>query len=98
MMEIKRNHLKLIKGGADAQLEKLQENDHKEDYSGMSIVEAFRLKEQEVEELRNEIFDGNGFVIENPDYRKIRHEAADNANYDHIIIMECDRKIKELET
>lgn len=90
-----RDHSKLLTSGISAQLEKLDENKHKEDYSGMSVVEAFRLKMEEVEELRAEIFDNLGFVRENPDYAKIRREAADNANYDHIIILECDRKLKE---
>lgn len=86
-----RDHLPLLKAGNLAQLEKLLENEHKESYDGMSVVEAFRLKEAEMEELRKEIFDSRGFVIENPDYEKIRREAADNANFDHIIILECNR-------
>ena len=92
-----RDHSKLLAGGISAQLEKLDENNHKEDYSGMSVVEAFRLKQLEVEELRAEIFDNLGFVRENPNYKNIRREAADNANCDHFIIAACDRKLKEQE-
>ena len=65
------------------------------DIKGMSVVEAFRIKARKLEELREQLFDDLGFVRENPDYARIRKIAVENVRYDHIVILECDRKIEE---
>ncbi len=58
---------------------------------GMSIVEAFRLKEDEFIELKSMIFDSKGFVREVLNHDHIRHYVEANAAFDQVILDECDR-------
>lgn len=85
-----RDYDELLKAGNAAQLEKLKENEHKSGFNDINIDYAFKRLTEEVEELRKELFDktGNGtYHIFNT-----RSEAADIANFAHMIILACDKE------
>ncbi len=63
--------------------------------TGMSIVEAFKLKEQEFYELKALIFDNKGFVREGMNHVHIRHYVEENAKFDQVIIDECERILNQ---
>lgn len=84
-----RDYEKLIESGNKAQLEKLLQNEHKPGFEDIDIVYAYKRIKQEESELFWEIFNGK----ENVDFSKIRHEAADIANFAHMIIYKCDQEI-----
>jgi hypothetical protein len=67
----------------------------KKNYTGISIVEAFRMQEFEVDELHNEIFDVGGFVSINPSIERIIIRARCIANFNDLIISECNRILGE---
>jgi NTP pyrophosphatase (non-canonical NTP hydrolase) len=66
-------------------LEKLCENDHKETWDNIPLVELLDLIIEEVFELREELYD----------LKAMRREAADVANYSAMIISACDKYIKD---
>ncbi len=78
-----RDYDKLLKAGNAAQLEKLKENEHKQGWDDMNIDYAVDRIVEEVEEL-----------IRERDVQCIRREAADIANFCHMIILRCDRIIQ----
>ncbi len=82
-----RDYDSLIKAGNKAQIEKLRENDHKDPFNTVALWDAYCLLRDEIEELDFEIDDSN------KDYSKIRREAADVANFAHIIILKCDQEL-----
>ena len=82
------DYYNLLNDGNIAQLEKLRANEHKKGFEDIDIMYAFRRLIDEVEELDNEI-DSN-----NNDFSKIRKEAADIANFCHMIILKCDEELK----
>jgi hypothetical protein len=84
-----RDYNALLSAGNIAQIEKLKENDHKESFDNIPLWEAYYLLRDEIEELDFEIDN------KNKDYSKIRHEAADVANFAHMIILKCDREINK---
>ncbi len=82
---MKRDYKALLCEGRKAQIEKLKENDHKCGFDIASIKDSFKLLHIEMQELSNEIF------VEEPDYKKIRREAADVANFAFMIILKSVR-------
>lgn len=85
----KRNYKELFQAGNKAQLEKLQRNEHKKGWNDLRVGYLTNRIDDELEELFKE-------TISMPrDYRKIRHEAADIANFAHMIILRCDKELKK---
>ena len=89
-----RDVLSLLESGNKAQLEKLKENHHKDNWENMSFEELYDFLHAEEVELYNEVCTPEGEWIDKPDYSKIRKEAADVANFAHMIIQFCDKQIK----
>jgi len=81
----------LLKAGNKAQLEKLRENNHKKDFNDVNVEYCFRRLSDERLELRDEIINGE------LDYKKIRREFADVANFAHMGILACDRVLNKKE-
>ena len=92
---MKRNYEELFQAGNKAQLEKLQQNGHKKGFDDIDIEYASERIEQEWNELSAEVMLIDTFDDE-PDYEAIRHEAADIANFAHMIILKCDKEIAKL--
>ncbi len=85
-----RNYSALLYAGNRAQLEKLNQNGHKGGWDE-PIESLFKKLRTETYELAHEIH------LVGPEYRDpgaIRHEAADVANYAHMIIQKCDRELE----
>ena len=85
----KRDYAELLGAGNKAQVEKLLENEHKGGFSGQDLIDLFLLLQEETLELTREM------VLEFYDPRAIRREAADIANFAHMIILECDKEIRD---
>jgi len=79
----------LLNAGLTAQEEKLRENRHKRGFNEVTLDYAWRRLTEEVQELNMEI---NGTVILN--HSDIRKEAADVANFAHMLILKCDQELK----
>lgn len=100
-----RNNFDLLLHGQIAQIERL--NDEKNKAKGdfeTDIVKIYNGILEEFEELRNEfieeadLYTGNMMQvmpIDKVNRIRLREEAADLANYCHMLIAECDRQIKE---
>ena len=91
-----RNYNRFLKGGQVAQLEKLKMNEHKSDLENQDLFYVFRRMEEELEELRQELFDDNGnrkpyLTI---DFLRARHEFADNSNFAYMGISTCNNELK----
>lgn len=86
--EPERNYSALLYAGNRAQLEKLNQNGHKGGWD-MNIGELYTRTADELMELREEVVANRKL-----DYAAIRHEAADVANYAHMIIEKCDRELE----
>ena len=84
---MERNYRELLEHGNKAQLEKLLENKHKEDWPN-EIDYTYACMDLEMKELQKEVYRGYGV-----DFSKIRREAADVANFAHMIILACDRRL-----
>jgi len=78
----------LFKAGNQAQREKLEKNGHKKGFDDIDIWKAFCRLRGEVEELDAEL-------SANWDCNYIRHEAADIANFAHMIILVCDKELSK---
>jgi len=91
-----RKYRKLLKAGNKAQLEKLKMNKHKDDFDNLDIYYVFKRMEEELEELRNELFtkDGHRKPYYRIEFLKARHEFSDNANFAHMGILTCDKELK----
>ena len=96
-----RDYKKLTDAGVAAQLEKLKQNGHKCDFSDRSIEYLTNRIDEEYQELSEEVWTIthdeqclNYWHKEKKDYKKIRKEAADIANFAHMIILACDKQIK----
>ncbi len=97
-----RDYTALLEAGNKAQLEKLRKNGHKKSFDMMDIMELFELLDIERLELDQEIYrmsTYNGNIVKcfraNIDLTKIRHEAADIANFAHMIILACDKELSK---
>ena len=91
---MKRDYKKLFKAGKKAQLEKLLMNEHKDGFECIDIEYASDRIEEEWNELSAEVMLIDTWEDE-PDYKKIRHEAADIANFAHMIILACDKELSK---
>ncbi len=91
---MKRDYTALLKAGNAAQIEKLEMNGHKSGFDEINIDYAYSRICQEVKELHNELFESD-LVVNYGEYdiKKVRHEAADIANFAHMIILACDKEI-----
>lgn len=78
----------LLKSGNRAQMEKLQQNGHKRGFDDIDIPYAKERILEEWSELAKAINEGQPL-------EEVRSEAADVANFAHMIIYVCDRKILE---
>jgi uncharacterized protein YjaG (DUF416 family) len=83
-----RDYKALLEAGNRAQLEKLKENEHKDGFNQIDLEYAVSRIREETEELEVEL------IFRDND-KNIRREAADIANFAHMIIFGCDRKLKE---
>lgn len=92
----KRNYKELLDIGNKAQIEKLMLNEHKKDFNELSFDYGIKRICEEVHELVIEVLN---FYKSNSDesleyLKRIRNEAADVANFAHMIIMKCDNEIR----
>ena len=85
-----RDYDALLKAGNTAQLEKLKKNGHKCDFADRSIGYLTNRIDDELNELFAEMVIN---PLEGLDYRAIRHEAADIANFAHMIVLACDKEL-----
>ena len=83
-----RNYCNLLHHGNRAQLEKLTENHHKSGFDDLDIEYLYECLEEEMAELWS--------VIEDQLLDETRREAADVANYAHMIILQCDKRLEGL--
>lgn len=94
----KENIWELLAAGNAAQIEKLsaKKNVGKGGFN-ISMRYGFVRMEQELEELRAEVDIYNRIICEPSEtlLRNIRAEAADVANFAHMIIARCDKELKE---
>ncbi len=89
-----RNYKELLKAGNAAQLEKLKENKHKDGFDNIDIYYAYKRLIEEKIELGDELYQPLGrkdFL----DYQKIKNEAADVANFAHMIILKCKKELSK---
>jgi hypothetical protein len=82
-----RDYNQLIHAGNRAQVEKLIENSHKGGFDYIEIDYAIYRIDDEVRELH--------IASRKKDIKEIRREAADVANFNHMIILACDRILYE---
>lgn len=75
----------LLAAGNQAQREKLEENGHKEGFNDMPLGDLAVLLMGEAKELMGAIWSEST--------ESVRHEAADVANFAHMIILVCDKEI-----
>lgn len=90
---MKRDYDELLQAGNKAQLEKLIENEHKDGFDDIDIEYALDRLLDEYIELRKEIKSLNDSTSKIW-HRRIRHEAADVANFAHMIILRCDKELQ----
>jgi NTP pyrophosphatase (non-canonical NTP hydrolase) len=87
-MKNNRNYDELLNSGIKAQKEKLEANSHKRGFDKLSIEYAFGRLQDEFLELFEEMYEKKQRNLSN-----IRKEAADVANFAHMIILACDKGI-----
>ncbi len=99
---IMRDYTALLEAGNKAQLEKLKKNGFKKGFDTIGITKAFTRLQDEVRELDEELYNTmnqEGCIIKflkcTSDVKKVRHEAADIANFSHMIILACDKEIEK---
>ena len=86
-----RNEKELLEHGNEAQYERLidPKNNLKGDFPE-KMSELYHYLQKEVIELKHEIEPKE----RNRSFIRIRDEAADVANFAHMIILSCDKRIK----
>ena len=92
---MKRDYDGLLKSGNKAQLEKLKENENKCGFDKVDIFYATQRIADEQFELAVEV--NNQMKNEKERLKSIRSEAADVANFAHMIIYRCDKELENLE-
>ena len=97
-----RNYDELFIRGTNAQREKLEENEHKGGFTDIDINLAFKNMSKERDELSFAIA-----ILElgidvpceintqENGYKAICGEAADVANFAHMIILKCDKELEK---
>lgn len=90
-----RDYFELLKAGVDAQFEKLKEKEgqDKKSWHEMVLVEFINRLKDEMVELEEEFVSTDHSNIDW--YKAIRREGADIANFAHMLILHCDKKIKQ---
>lgn len=83
-----RDYDKLFESGNRAQLEKLELHNRKDCWKKLTLRELMFLLLDEAVELHDEYYN-----IDKLSFDNIRKEAADVANYAHMIIQKCDEEI-----
>lgn len=90
-----RNYEELLKAGNAAQLEKLKQNEHKSGFDDMPIQDSIKGIEAEAFELYEIFYSGKKpSELSKKELQKMRHEAADIANYCHMLILKIDKEIE----
>jgi hypothetical protein len=94
--KMKNDYRRLMAAGNAAQLEKLKENGHKEGFEHIGMDYAWKRLEEEMAGLSREL---RLIPLTGPGYykaiRRVRREAADVANFAHMIILTCDELLRE---
>ena len=88
---MERDYKALLDAGNKAQLEKLEQNGHKKGFDNLKLPYAFKRLVMEIDELTKEYCN---VVL---DFQAIRHEAADVANFAHMIILATDKELENNE-
>ena len=91
---MKRDYKALLAAGNKAQLEKLTSNGFKKGFNDLQCEDLNSLYQNlisEVVELREE------YNVAKYDFTKIRHEAADIANFAHMIILATDKELENID-
>lgn len=78
-----RDYEGLLRAGNQAQLEKLKENSYKKNWDDMNGWYAIGRMNEEIRELAE--------AYARRDYREARREAADVANFAHMVVVLCDK-------
>lgn len=86
---MERNYEKLLESGNKAQLEKLLLNEHKKGFEDIDLDYAMNRIYQEIEELHE------AHLFNDKDFSAIKKEAADIANFAHMIIYKCDQELNK---
>ena len=82
-----RDYKALLHAGNKAQLEKLEQNGHKEGFDSLPLGDLAVLLMGETKELMGAIWSEG--------LESVRHEAADVANFAHMIILACDKELSK---
>ena len=96
-----RNYDELFIRGISAQREKLEENEHKGGFTDIDINLAFKNMTKERDELSfaitilNVALDVPGYINVHNGYKDVRQEAANVANFAHMIILQCDKELEK---
>lgn len=97
-----RDYDELFIRGTNAQREKLEENDYKCGFDDIDISVAFNYLSKERDELSLAIaihalcLSVPGEInTQKTGYEDIRGEAADVANFAHMIILKCDKELEK---
>lgn len=91
---------KLLAGANSAMREKLEENNHKGDWSEVPIKRLLHFSDIETAEIKMAFYIyGTAFYGEDEinALKELRREVADRMNFDAMIIARCDNIIEELE-
>jgi len=92
LIEVKKRSMKrdydgLIRAGVQAQIEKLNMNEHKRGFDDVDPWYAYTRIRDELHELEYEVHE--------KDFYKMRKEAADIANFAHMIIYRCNQELNK---
>ena len=96
-----RDYRKLLRAGNKAQLEKLKQNTHKNDFDNLGLHYIYYRMEQELKELQVELFAEDGRTpktYNEIDFAATRLEFADNSNFSDMGILACDKEIAKCST
>lgn len=91
---------KLLAGANSAMREKLEENNHKGDWSEVPIKRLLHFSDIETAEIKMAFYIyGIAFYGEDEinALKELRREVADRMNFDAMLIARCDKMIEELE-
>ena len=87
---MKKKYDEMFKAGNKAQLEQMIKNEHKEGWDDIDILFALMKISEHIPEAKQCWF-------KNPEqWGLLRKYASDMSNLSHMIILKCDKKLKEL--
>ena len=87
---LNRDYDALLKAGNQAQIEKLKKNEHKKGFDNIGFTYGFIRLTEELKELEEELICLKHGLN---NYETLRSEAADIANFAHMIILACDKEL-----